>query len=274
MNPKSLFLLAAVFTLGACANHQSYTSKPQFIPGTGTIDLGGMPGSEGPVAPTVFGASARSAELDEENAPVTAVPTTPRADEVVVRDSAPERPVAKAKVKTRKHWNKNKNARRANRSTVTGASRAPRMGKDSLWRKEMALNQLHHINQKEIAMAKLAKDKSQDQQVIAMADRILADHQQLETKVKSVADGEDVSLHSYQLATHEAAFLDRLEGMEGSEFNRAFLAQSRDGHALALRDLRGIRARDPEVAALIRSAIPSIRAHERMTTTGASRVRY
>lgn len=183
-----------------------------------------------------------------------------------------------------KHHAMKKNKKRTNVSGASSEAAAPVKAKaksmkksatvseaQKLWQKELALNQLHHINQKELAMAKMAKEKSENAQVKSMADQIIADHQQLEEKVKAVSESEQLPLHSYQAATHEAAFMDRLGGLEGNEFDQAFLQSMKKGHNMALRDLQSVQgsAHDPEVVALIKGAIPSIRKHGNMTS-GAS----
>jgi predicted outer membrane protein len=129
---------------------------------------------------------------------------------------------------------------------------------------EMALNRLHHINQKEIEMAKLAETKAKSANVLNLAHRIRADHEALEAKVKAIADKRNISLKSYQPATYEVALRDRLESLpEGREFETAFLRVNERGHDEAARDLRMVRnnLRDSEVRDLINQALPQMAAH-------------
>lgn len=282
MQPKirlnGLSVVALVALVSACSSGRPVTSEPEFLPGGSTPHLGGMPGSEGPIGPAYYPeASGRSTELPAENDVV--VQNEPLPPPATNRSQIDRKRVSIFEENKRRSGMAKKSQARATRKVrTTGASVEPRVKRPALseaqklWQKELALNQLHHINQKEMRMSQMALDKTENAQVKAMATKILADHQKIESRVKAVAESENIPLHSYQTATHEAAFVDRWEKMEGKDFDQAFLASMKTGHDMAIGDLKIVErsAHDPEVAALIRGAMPSIRQHDRMTT-GASR---
>ncbi|RZA00196.1 MAG: DUF4142 domain-containing protein, partial [Proteobacteria bacterium] len=134
----------------------------------------------------------------------------------------------------------------------------------ALMNREVALNQLHHINQKEIAMANLAASRSSRSAVKNTATRIKADHQALETRVEEVARARSVTLAKYTPATYEEVTMDKLEALEGADFDTAFAQVMKDGHKLTSAQLRILRNRvsDREVLALIDQALPKVRMHE------------
>lgn len=306
--------LAIVALVSACSTpDRPVTSRAEFDPDTKTPYIGHMAGSEGPVGnPSAINEDEQvSTSTDERNSADLAGNEIPDADRMEDREMDMSGASAEGEMAKDMDHDQSVTTHRTSETSTTGASTEANEESDTasatsipmsksemkskrnksakkyreampamseqqmLWQKELALNQMHHINQKEIAMAEMAKEKSENAQVKAMADKILADHQKLKDQVKSVADAETVSLHSFQPATHEAAFMDRLRSMEGAEFDRAFMTSMKMSHESALRDLRFSQSmvKDPEVAALIRGAIPSIRSHGQMSTTGASRIK-
>lgn len=138
----------------------------------------------------------------------------------------------------------------------------------------MVLNQLHHINQKEIAMAELAKSKSSGMQAKNMADRIIADHEQMDEKLKMVAERAGVELASYQPATHEMAVMDTMKDLEGKQFDQAFLQNMKLSHKMAMDDLREAKkvTKDPQILQAINEAMPQIQKHERHSRAASQNV--
>lgn len=133
----------------------------------------------------------------------------------------------------------------------------------------MMLNQIHHINQKEIALSRIALDKSQSQEVKNFAQKMVTEHGQADQKVSDLAKSQDVSLEKFQPATYEKVESDRLAKLDGQQFDQAYMASMRMGHRHALRDLEAARneTQDPQLKSLISELTPSVRAHERSAST-------
>lgn len=131
---------------------------------------------------------------------------------------------------------------------------------------EMALNRLHHVNQKEIELARLAQDKAQSQELKTSAQQIMKDHQALETRVQEVAKSQNVKLQDFQPSTFEKAFMDRLKELSGSQFDQAFMQNMMMGHQEVAQDLRLARndVQNSQVRQLIDQAIPRIQQHRQM----------
>ncbi len=132
---------------------------------------------------------------------------------------------------------------------------------------ETALNRLHHINMKEIDLAKMAESKAKSADVLNLAHRIRADHEALEVRVKALANRRNIGLEGFQLATFEKAVRDRLSKLnDGSDFEAAFLRVNERGHEEAARSLRMVRngLSDSETRNLINEALPQMAAHMTM----------
>lgn len=138
---------------------------------------------------------------------------------------------------------------------------------------ELTLNELHHLNQKEIQMAQLAQEKAESAQVKQHAQRVLTDHQNLETRVQEVAESKNVKLQDFQPSTYEKAVMDRLRSLSGKEFDMAFNWNMKDGHHRAIQTLRMQRktVKDPQITSLISQAIPKMRQHAKPSSSKQSR---
>lgn len=138
----------------------------------------------------------------------------------------------------------------------------------------MVLNQLHHINQKEIAMAELAKSKTTGMQAKNMADRLIADHEKMDERLKMVAERAGVELASFQPATHEMAMMDTMKELEGKEFDQAFMQSMKASHEMAMENLRSAKrmVKDPQIIQAINEAMPQIQKHHRSSQAAAQNV--
>jgi putative membrane protein len=72
-------------------------------------------------------------------------------------------------------------------------------------RDAILLSFIHHANQREIELAKLAKEKSNSPQVKAFADRLLADHQAADDRLATFAKGRGVDLDAVQAQVRSQA---------------------------------------------------------------------
>jgi len=262
-------ITAALVILSSCANQKHWTSD---VGEDTPVTMGGVkvanetPGSQGPVADNSRLAInhrdvARREALARERLAndAEARRRTQVTDNTYTRSSAPvaaptETKVTKAKpVKTVKRVKHAAAPRMASPSAVKDMNR------------EIALNELHHINQKEIAIAKLAAARARSEEIKTTASRIRRDHEAMENRVEAVARARSITLAKFTPATHEEVRMEGLKKLSGANFDYAFAQGMKDGHQLTTAELRILRTRvsDPEVVALIDQALPKVRSHER-----------
>ena len=136
---------------------------------------------------------------------------------------------------------------------------------------ELALNHLHHLNQNQISLAKMAESRATTPAVLNLAHQIRADHEKMETKVEELAERRDVRLEGFQLSTYEQVVKNRLESLDGEEFETAFLRVIDRSHDMHAADLEMIRddVADQELAAIVDEALPSMHAHQTGTNIKA-----
>jgi putative membrane protein len=136
------------------------------------------------------------------------------------------------------------------------------------FQKTQVLNRIHHINEKEIAVSKLAKKKAESDEVKGFADHMIQDHQNVDRKLKDLAKSEKIKLQSFQPAGFEKATLDQLSKLKGSQFDQAFVDVMKSGHQEALNtlDMFNREVKDPKIQNFIQEVIPSLKKHEGMAT--------
>lgn len=286
-------IASAVVVLSSCAHSNKFTSD---LGDDTPVNLAGQkiafetPGSQGPVADRSRLAInhrdvarreaaarerlAREAEArrraqvadqtqTRSGAPVVAAPTQQPAKKPIYRAEKKERKAVAMK-KRPARVAKNSDVIRSRRGAPV-VSRQSGMAPGAVREmvREVALNQLHHINQKEIAMAKLAEDRAASASVKAAAKRIQQDHQRLEARVEEVAKRRDISLAGFQANTYEGVAKKKLENLSGRDFDFAFVQNMEDGHKVTANQLRVLRTRvaDPEVVALIDQTLPKVQQH-------------
>src|SRR5262249_24107436 len=155
------------------------------------------------------------------------------------------------------------------------------------------LGMLHWSNQREIALANLAKQKSSNSAVKDYADTIINDHQKTDAEVQSFATAHNVDLkqdlHAMQekregqTATREARTMppagrggggmsaenkkaiDELSQLKGPEFDRQFVRTMAESHRKVIEHLKTARANpttDRDVAQLLDKLLPAEQKHQ------------
>ena len=132
---------------------------------------------------------------------------------------------------------------------------------------ELALNQMHHMNQSEIGLAKMAESKAKTPSVLNFAHQLRAEHEAMEKKVEALAGARNVSLERFELNTYEKVVKNRLNRLTAPDFETAFLRVTDRNHDMAEADLRLIRddVNDERVTALVDESLPIIHAHKDMS---------
>jgi putative membrane protein len=166
----------------------------------------------------------------------------------------------------------------SSRGTSAAAGKGQGEGDDAT----RLLGFIHHANQGEIEMAKLAKDNSKSDQVQKFAERIIKDHEKADEDVKSFAKTHNIDLKSMEgmkdsagkkvedseaagspgsmagkpamgdmkehagmhggMREHKAT-LDKLRGLKGAEFDREFANAMVQDHQKAIDKLTNARTR-------------------------------
>jgi putative membrane protein len=171
---------------------------------------------------------------------------------------------------------------------------------DNLNRYEaMTLWRIHQANQDEIAMARLAKDRSGSKNVQDFANRIIQDHQAAEAQVQTYAKSHKIDLadlgrtlsamtreqiiedrearavgsatgewawtweHALQTGDEEKTELGKLRQLNGPAFDREFARAMVDGHQMLIDRLKDAKARaiDSDLKGLIEKLLPTFQQH-------------
>jgi putative membrane protein len=85
----------------------------------------------------------------------------------------------------------------------------------------------------EIKLSQLAETKASSPQVKAFAKKMVADHTKLETQMKPFATKWDLTPPAGLDADHQAIY-DRLNGLSGSDFDKAYMTAMAQDHHKAL----------------------------------------
>jgi predicted outer membrane protein len=136
------------------------------------------------------------------------------------------------------------------------------------------LAKLHHDNEMEIQMGKLAKKNGQAKQVKAYGDMLIKDHSLADKQVVAVAKKHKIDL-TMPAPKDEAEQADmqakmdamaRLETLKGDEFDREFAKMMVEDHQKAVTMLEGTltSTQDAKVRTLIEKVLPVIKEHLRV----------
>ena len=132
--------------------------------------------------------------------------------------------------------------------------------------------QLHHVNQMEIEVGKLASTKGQNPKVRQYGNRLVKDHGQDDQRVTAFAKQRELSLDSAAQAQNaeqrasmqkHQALMEKLDGLSGAEFDREFLNAMATGHEQVITQVRDARpqVQDPQLRALIDRLLPQLEQH-------------
>jgi putative membrane protein len=128
------------------------------------------------------------------------------------------------------------------------------------------LNQVHHLNLKEIDASKLASSRAADSDVLGFAKKMIDEHSAADQKVQDLAKSKGVKLVSFQPADFEKLEKTRLESLKGRIFDHAFITTMRMGHKNAYQELQDARdsTDDTQIQALLSEILTHVQAHEQL----------
>jgi putative membrane protein len=113
-----------------------------------------------------------------------------------------------------------------------------------------------------VAAAQLAQQRSASPQVRQFADRVIADHTQANSVLQDIAGQEDITL-PLQPAGKDAAAVQRLRGLNGDAFDRAYAQDQLSNHEqdIALFRREANSGQDPELKAFAQKTLPILQQH-------------
>lgn len=134
---------------------------------------------------------------------------------------------------------------------------------------ELALNELHHVDQKEIALTELALKNSESEGIKGTARQINNDHHAFERQVDALAKERNIDLKSFSPATYEKVEMDRLSKLKGQSFDLAFMQQMQTSHKVAINQLRltESKVKDPGIKGILNYSLKHMGQHENITTS-------
>ncbi|OFZ22792.1 MAG: hypothetical protein A2X94_11850 [Bdellovibrionales bacterium GWB1_55_8] len=127
------------------------------------------------------------------------------------------------------------------------------------------LNEIHHLNQKEIEMARLVQTKAQSPELKEYARTIVTDHEKADKRVMDLAKSQNLELSKYSAAGYEKEMKKNLEKLSGTEFDRAFVEMARMDHKSHLQEYKMTETslQDPQIQQFVRSDfIPVLERHQ------------
>jgi putative membrane protein len=124
------------------------------------------------------------------------------------------------------------------------------------------LRAAHQSNLAEIDGGRLAQQKGQSQQVKDLGARFVADHTQLDTALRQVAQTLGVSLPEAPNPAQQALAA-RYQAASGEQFDALFIATQMDAHMAAMRlgQTELAQGSDPQAKRVAQDSAPVIRSH-------------
>jgi len=120
-------------------------------------------------------------------------------------------------------------------------------------------------DQNEIALSKLAADKTTNPDVKAFAEKMVTEHQQMTESMKPFADKWGLTAPSGPDADHKKEW-DKLNGMSGNAFDKEYMSQMMTDHTKAYSAFtkEGEDTKDPEFKAAVLKGKTAVAAHKNM----------
>jgi putative membrane protein len=124
------------------------------------------------------------------------------------------------------------------------------------------LGKLHHANQMEIEMGKLAQEKGQSKDVKNYGKTLVTDHTASDKKVMALAKQEKIDLTA-AMPPMKDDNMAMLKTAVGADFDKAFARAMLDDHTKDVNEAKAARdaTTDPKLKSLLTSTIPVLEKH-------------
>lgn len=116
----------------------------------------------------------------------------------------------------------------------------------------------------EVALGKMALDKSRDARVRKFGERMVQDHGKANKELAAIAKGKNLDVPRQLDAKHQS-MLQELSGKSGAAFDAAYVESMSKDHdeAIALFEAAA-QSTDPELAAFAKKTMPTLQEHKRL----------
>jgi putative membrane protein len=120
----------------------------------------------------------------------------------------------------------------------------------------------------EVMLGNLALQKSQNEQVKSFAQQMVTDHTAANEELKALAASKNVALPTTPEAKHTSA-LNKLNGLSGTEFDKAFMKQMVKDHEAAVKlfSREAEKGDDADTKAFAAKTLPTLQNHLQMART-------
>jgi putative membrane protein len=124
----------------------------------------------------------------------------------------------------------------------------------------------------EIQAAQLAQQRATSPQAKSFANKMVADHTEANDELQQIAQQENIDLTAAQPSPQDSADLQRLSGLNGPAFDRAYAQAQLSDHqqAVALFRQEADSGHDPALKAFAQKTLPILRQHLQMAQSLAA----
>ena len=125
----------------------------------------------------------------------------------------------------------------------------------------------------EVALTRMASQKSQNAEVKRLAQRLLADHTKVNNQLKQIASSKTITLPTDVKPEHKE-ISDRLSKLTGAEFDREFLSVMVQSHEKSITAFQAEAnsGTDAEIKAFAEATLPALQEHLRMARELSAKV--
>ncbi|KAK0039248.1 DUF4142 domain-containing protein [Biomphalaria pfeifferi] len=120
----------------------------------------------------------------------------------------------------------------------------------------------------EVMLGNLALQKTQNEQIRQFAQQMVTDHTNANNELKQLAESKNITLPSSVSNKQQSAY-DKLNGMTGMNFDKAFMKQMVKDHEAAVKlfEKQSEKGEDAEAKAFAAKTLPTLRMHLQMAKT-------
>lgn len=120
----------------------------------------------------------------------------------------------------------------------------------------------------EVMLGNLALQKTQNEQIKQFAQQMIAEHTTANNELKDLAASKNVTLPTAVSNKQQSAY-DKLNGMSGTDFDKAFMKQMVKDHesAVKLFQKQSEKGEDAEAKAFAAKTLPTLQMHLQMAKT-------
>ncbi len=125
--------------------------------------------------------------------------------------------------------------------------------------------QAGQIGMMEVQLGKLAVERGSSASVKQYGQEMVEEHTQANEELMQLAMQKEVKLPT-EMSTQNKALMERLSGLSGTSFDRAYKQAMIDSHnqAIALFQAQSQQGQDPELKAWATQKLPNLQAHLQM----------